>query len=165
MAKAKEISGIAAETPFGECAAIVVEVRCDELIELSEGILETTSIEAVHDMRVATRRLRAALEVFAGSFPAEEGREVLREVKRIADLLGRRRDPDVAIAQLEGFAEQASASDRRGVLAFADHYRDQREDANRELAATLTEERLAALRESVRTLAAAARSAAEEQPQ
>ena len=36
-----------------------------------EDVLDVADIERVHDMRVATRRLRAALEVFEPCFPAE----------------------------------------------------------------------------------------------
>ena len=42
-----------------------------ELFEQAEGVLDTSDIERVHDMRVATRRLRAVLEIFA---PASRAR-------------------------------------------------------------------------------------------
>ena len=47
--------------------------RCGraELAEHAEGVLDTGDIERVHDMRVATRRLRAALEIFEPCFPAK----------------------------------------------------------------------------------------------
>ena len=51
-------------------------------------------------MRVATRRLRAALEIFEPCFPAKPYDQALGEVKRLADALGERRDRDVAIAAL-----------------------------------------------------------------
>ena len=35
----------------------------------ADGVLDTSDIERVHDMRVATRRLRAVLEVYAPCFP------------------------------------------------------------------------------------------------
>ena len=48
-------------------------------------------------MRVATRRLRAAIEVFWPCFPPKQGKRILAEVKALADALGERRDRDVAI--------------------------------------------------------------------
>ena len=64
-------------------------------------MLDTRDIERVHDMRVASRRLRAVLEIFAAVLPAEEFKGVLSDVKALADALGERRDPDVHIAALE----------------------------------------------------------------
>ena len=36
---------------------------------MRSGVLDVGDIERVHDMRVATRRLRAALEIFGPCFP------------------------------------------------------------------------------------------------
>ena len=65
-------------------------------------MLDLDDIERVHDMRVATRRLRAALEVFEPCFPRKRYREALKRVKALADALGERRDRDVAIEFLAG---------------------------------------------------------------
>ena len=43
-------------------------MRADELFGHSEGVLDTSDIERVHDMRVASRRLRAVLEIFEPCF-------------------------------------------------------------------------------------------------
>src|SRR4051812_15263422 len=101
MAKAREIPGIAPTTPFRDAAAATVETRADEVFEHSADVLDTGDIERVHDMRVATRRLRAALEVYAAAFPKKPHKAALREVKALADTLGERRDPDVHIEELE----------------------------------------------------------------
>ena len=47
----------------------MIEVRAGEVFEHADGVLDLDEIEPVHDMRVATRRLRAALEVFEPCFP------------------------------------------------------------------------------------------------
>ncbi len=71
MAKAKPIPDLSAEQSYAEVAARIVAVRAAELTEHAQGVLDTGDIERVHDMRVATRRLRAALEIFEPCFPAE----------------------------------------------------------------------------------------------
>ena len=71
-------------------------------------------IERVHDMRVATRRLRAALEVFEPCFERKRFNRVLSEVKALADALGERRDPDVTIATLVEFVGDVGEADRPG---------------------------------------------------
>jgi CHAD domain-containing protein len=55
----------------------------------------------VHDMRVGSRRLRAALELFRDVFPPNRLRPLLRDVKSLADSLGDVRDMDVMIDRLK----------------------------------------------------------------
>ena len=159
MAKAREIPGLTEELPYGEVAARVLEVRIEELIDHSENVLDTTDIERVHAMRVATRRLRAAIEVFRPCFPKGEGKRALNEVKALADALGERRDRDVAILALEGFAAAMPAPDRPGIHSLIDGYAAEQEVANADLAPFVDEGRLAALRDRVVELAASARAA------
>src|SRR3954447_8333631 len=111
MAKAQEVE-LAADETFAEAGARIVAVRAGELFEHAGGVLDTEDIERVHDMRVASRRLRAVLEIFAACFDRDLLKDVLRDVKAIADALGERRDPDV---HLEGLAqlEQEVPEDQR----------------------------------------------------
>ena len=64
MAKAQAIPDLSADDSYGEAAAKVISTRAAELGEHARGVLDTGDIERVHDMRVATRRLRASMEVF-----------------------------------------------------------------------------------------------------
>src|SRR5687768_4394151 len=98
LGKAREIPGLSGDDSYGESAARVVEVRTAELVESASGVLDIGDIERLHRMRVASRRLRAALEVFEACFPGETYAATLAEVKTLADALGERRDRDVAIS-------------------------------------------------------------------
>lgn len=160
MAKAKSIPDLSSERSYAEAAARIVSVRASELTGRAEGVLDTGEIERVHDMRVATRRLRAALEIFEPCFPARPYGEALTEVKRLADALGERRDRDVAIATLSRFGEQMPAPDRRGIRSLVEQFRDEQDEANRELAPLVERVHLASLRENLDELIAAAWRAA-----
>jgi len=69
--------------------------------------------EELHDMRVATRRLRAALRLFEGALP-ERARWFREELRWVAGVLGDVRDLDVQIHRLEawrgGADEEGSVS-------------------------------------------------------
>src|SRR3982751_2655766 len=106
MAKPRDVEGLTPALPLREAAARVVAVRSGEVFEHAGGVLDTEDIEGVHDMRVATRRLRAALEVFEDCFPADAFKPALAEVKELADALGDRRDPDVALEAIESIAQK-----------------------------------------------------------
>ena len=152
MAKARVIDGLAAEEPYADAAAKIVAVRAREVADHSRDVLEVSDIERVHDMRVATRRLRAALEIFEPCFPAEPLNEALREVKAIADALGERRDADVTIATLEEFGAGLAAPDRPGVASLVEQIRVEQAEANAELEAFVGAHRLAALSERLSEL-------------
>jgi len=160
VARAKPIPSLTADDPYSEAAAKIVEVRAGELVEHAQGVLDTGDIERLHDMRVATRRLRAALEICEPCFPAKPYREVLAGVKRLADGLGERRDRDVALASLHAFVDQMAAPDRRGVSSLIDGLRTEQEEANAALAPLIEQANLRALRESIDELVQEARTVA-----
>lgn len=114
MAKARPVPLDAAE-PFGAAARRVLVVRADELVEQVPGVRRGDDIEHLHDLRVASRRLRAVLEVFEGAFPRKRHARLLREVKQHTDRMGDARDLDVQIAFLDEFLASAGPSERPGV--------------------------------------------------
>jgi len=136
VAKAGEIEVDAFE-PFALAAAQIVRLRADELFEHAENVLDTSDIERVHDMRVASRRLRAVLEIFQPAFPPGEFKTVLRDVKALADALGERRDPDVHIEDMEAFEAGVQAANRPGIDALVARLRERQAQGNVTLAAAL----------------------------
>jgi CHAD domain-containing protein len=136
MAKAADVPTLPDE-PFAHAAARIVRVRSQELFEHSAGVMDTEDIERVHAMRVATRRLRAVLEIFAVTFPRKRHRAVLAEVKRLADALGERRDPDVHIAALEAFAASVAPEQRPGADRLIAEQRRRQATGNEVLANAL----------------------------
>lgn len=156
MAKAREIPGLHGDMSYAEAAALTVEVRAQEVFDHAHGVLDMGRIEHVHDMRVATRRLRAVLEVYAPCFPKGELRPVLRDVKALADALGARRDPDVELLALEQFAASVGPSERTGVEVFITRTRDEQRDGNEELERALEEMRAGDLQGRLARLARSA---------
>ncbi|MCW3040572.1 MAG: hypothetical protein JWM31_2477 [Solirubrobacterales bacterium] len=137
MAKARPIEGLHAELPFAEAAALTVEVRAAEVFAHAGRALETEDIKPVHDMRVATRRLRAVLEIYAACFPERELKSVVKDVKALADALGARRDPDVQLEDLAAFAAAMDPADGPGIELFGARLRGQQAAGNAILAAGL----------------------------
>jgi CHAD domain-containing protein len=157
VAKARAIPGLSETDAYGAVAARVVAIRASELADHAGGVLDTRDIERLHDMRVATRRLRAALEVFEPCFPRKRFKSVLREVKDLADALGERRDRDVTIAALDGFRAEIGRADRPGVESLIAEVREEQGEANRALAAYISDDGVAGLAERLDELVAAAK--------
>jgi CHAD domain-containing protein len=157
LAKARDIPGISLDATFREAAASAVETRADEVFSFRDRALDTSDIEGVHDMRVATRRLRAVMEIFAVCFPKQQHRHALREVKELADVLGERRDPDVMIDGLEGVAKKLAPGDRSGIRHLEERLRDEQSQANERLGQMLERIEEYRLHERLVALAAEAR--------
>jgi CHAD domain-containing protein len=134
MAKAHRIPGLSASDPYAAAAVKIIRVRVRELIDHAGGVLDVNDIERVHDMRVATRRLRAVLEIFEPCFPRGELKAALRQVRALADALGERRDRDVAIAALEDVAASMPGPDRTGIETLIATLRVEQAEANEALA-------------------------------
>jgi len=158
VAKAKPIPDLSAEQSYADAAVRIVGVRAEELTENAQGVLDVGDIERVHDMRVATRRLRAALEIFEPCFAPEAYGEALAAVKRLADALGERRDRDVSVAALRVFNEQVPSPDRRGVDSLIGQLVEEQAQANQDLAPLVESANLSALKERLDDLVASARS-------
>jgi CHAD domain-containing protein len=99
--------------------------------------------EDLHDMRVATRRMRAAWRVFDGAFKAGKTKKIRRPLEMLADRLGSVRDLDVLIEGLETY--QATLDERRrpGVEPLLSVWRRQRERARAQLIGELDSHRYA----------------------
>ena len=156
MARARPIPDLAAEDAYAAAAAKIVAVRAREVADHAHDVLDVAEIEHLHDMRVATRRLRAALEIFEPCLPPKELGAALSQVKAIADALGERRDRDVTIAALEKFAAGMPAPDRPGVETLIERQRAEQAEANEALVPFVDPGQLAALSELLSELVAAA---------
>ena len=136
MAKARRVR-IDPDAPFAAAASETLKIRGPELLEFKEGTLDGSDIEQLHSMRVATRRLRAALEVYAGCFPRRRHRQLLGLVKETADALSEARDLDVQVDYLTGYRTHAPVADRAGIDSLIMLLRARRAEADAHLAPAL----------------------------
>ena len=128
-------TGITEDSTMGELAFAVLRRQLAVLRAKEPGTRLGEDPEELHDMRVATRRLRAALALFADVLPVRA--QVFREeLGWLGGVLGAVRDLDV---QQEGLADMAEAT--AGWSAGA---RPEDHDPLAELSALLERERDAA---------------------
>lgn len=100
MAPARPIPDLRCDESFRRSAGKVIWTRFEEMMSYRDAALGPDP-EGIHDMRVASRRLRAAIELFRDVFPQRRLRPLLRQVKDLADALGEVRDLDVMIQRLD----------------------------------------------------------------
>ncbi len=86
-------------------------------------------IEGVHDVRVASRRLRAAMDVAVECFPAGWYKPLHRSAKEITRALGEVRDRDVLAAALAAERDAAPVAERPGIQRLIDRVEAERTTA------------------------------------
>ena len=90
------------------------------------GVRAGEDIEQLHDMRVATRRMRSALRVFGGYLPADRLQPFLEGLRWLAAALGAVRDRDVFLEFLEEYGQRAPAEDQAVLNQLVGHRRRER---------------------------------------
>ena len=104
MAKPTSVKGLNSQTPVTEAAKLWMEARLADVRRHGEAVQREHDRDAIHDLRVASRRLRAALRLFdeGGALRGDE-----RRVKHLQDALGSVRDTHVQLDRASGLKEGA----------------------------------------------------------
>jgi hypothetical protein len=87
-----------------------VRVRLDELCSFMPTAADPDEVVALHNMRIAAKRLRYILEVTGPCF-GPYAKTATKHVKELQDLLGEIHDCDVQIPETLAFAEQLQVAD------------------------------------------------------
>jgi exopolyphosphatase/pppGpp-phosphohydrolase len=89
--------------------------RAQKFLGWHDDVLKNDDVEAVHKMRVASRRLRATMDAYEPACKPKPFKQIYQQVKQAADLLGAARDIDVMVQNMQSTLEQAPEEDRAGV--------------------------------------------------
>jgi triphosphatase len=120
----------------GEVAFAVLRRSFNGVLSHETGTRLGEDPEELHDMRVATRRTRAALSLFEDALPVR-ARHVRSELGWLAGILGAVRDLDVQLERMEGWIRDFPDEDRTALSDLSTLLERQREDARRALLACL----------------------------
>lgn len=95
------------------------------------------NIEAVHDMRVAARRMRATLRIFEKGFSPSLLKFLKKELKQTAQTLGVVRDLDVFIEKITLYQRKFPLAEQTGLAPLLEYCHLQRDDARTKMLAYL----------------------------
>jgi hypothetical protein len=108
--KARRVAGLEPDGALGDAAERIVRVRLDELCGFMPTAADAREVVALHDMRIAAKRLRYILEVTGPCF-GPYAKTATKLVRDLQDLLGEIHDCDVQIPATLAFAERLLAAD------------------------------------------------------
>ncbi|NJD59881.1 MAG: hypothetical protein C3F13_10695 [Anaerolineales bacterium] len=98
--------GITLEDTLSEAGRKVWSFYFAEMLGHEAGTLLGEDIEELHDMRVATRRMRSAFDVFGPAYDAKLLRRHLKGLRIAGQVLGRVRDMDVILGNAVSYQKK-----------------------------------------------------------
>jgi CHAD domain-containing protein len=98
-----------------------------------KGTIEGEDIEFLHDMRVSSRRVQAALKIFRGVFPQKKFKQEYVKLRTLIRSLGIVRHYDVFIDMLEKYRDKLAETDKKAVELLIIRQRNSREAKRKEL--------------------------------
>jgi CHAD domain-containing protein len=107
MANPAKIRHLRRNLRWATAAERILASRAHDVFSHEPAVREGLDPEAIHDMRVALRRLQAALRMFEACYPPKRLKRHRLRLRKLLRTLGAERDQDVMIATLSNHAEAA----------------------------------------------------------
>jgi CHAD domain-containing protein len=136
--KARKVKHLDPQGPLADNLERIVRVRLRELTSFMPRAADPREVDALHDMRIAAKRLRYILEVSEGLFGPYASRAGKR-AKELQDLLGEIHDCDVTIPRISLIERKAKREDLEAVVAGGPMTLPPNNAAYQGLAAMITE--------------------------
>jgi hypothetical protein len=116
--KARKVKGLDPAAPLADNAERIVRVRLDELCSFMPRAADPSEVEALHDMRIAAKRLRYILEITGPCF-GSYAKSAVKMTKDLQDLLGEIHDCDVQIPEITEVLERVVTEDAVAIASAA----------------------------------------------
>ena len=112
--KARKVK-LAPDASFEEGVRGTLAVRMDELDSFADAAQDATNSEALHDMRIAAKRVRYVLEVSEPVLP--DAKAGVRAAKKVQDLLGELHDCDELLPVIDAHVARLRDEDVAAAVA------------------------------------------------
>jgi CHAD domain-containing protein len=126
--RAKNV-GVRASDPMAEAGRKILRFHWNQALAHEAGTISGTDPEELHDMRVATRRQRAALRIVEPHFRAKSLRPLRDGLRVLGGCLGEVRDLDVLLAAARDHQAALTGAEAKGFQSLLDDWTRQRDAA------------------------------------
>jgi CHAD domain len=116
--KGRRVKGLDPAATLADNAERIVRTRLDELYSFTPQALNPKKVKALHDMRIAAKRLRYILEVTAFCF-GPYAATALKRAKELQDLLGEIHDCDEMLPRVRAAVHELHDADVDRLLELA----------------------------------------------
>src|SRR5258708_27560108 len=125
----KDAPGLLPDDPMSEAGRKTLAYHFARMVDKESAVRKAEDDEAVHDMRVATRRLRSALDIFGDFYRGRSIKVMGKELRRIGKALGAVRDLEVVKKKGDKYAESLSEAERESLDPLLKDWKDQLDEA------------------------------------
>jgi CHAD domain-containing protein len=109
MAKALPLYAVDPDGTLASNAPLMLHTRLAELYLYAQHIHDPERVAELHNMRIAAKRLRYTMEIYAPCFPGKEYARLYDAVKKVQERIGDLHDADVRIPELQRFLDRYGA--------------------------------------------------------
>jgi len=109
--RARAVKGLDPDATLADNLERIVATRLDELCSFIPRALDPSRIKALHDMRIAAKRLRYILEVAAEPCFGPYATAAIKRTRDLQDLLGELHDCDVQLPRVRALQDELRAAD------------------------------------------------------
>ncbi|NIS80705.1 MAG: CHAD domain-containing protein, partial [Anaerolineales bacterium] len=133
LPKKRKKPGVQREDPMSEAGRKVLLFHFIRMLNHEPGTRQGDDIEELHDMRVATRRMRSAFRVFRPFFKRDLQTTYLKGLRRTGRALGGVRDLDVFMEKARNYLEKLPDNERADLDPLLQIWQQERENARRKM--------------------------------
>lgn len=105
-----KIKGLTKKLPLKDAAKLALNERIEILEHSIDKYLKELTVESLHKVRIAVRRVRYNLEIFECCFDKKKFEKFYKKVEAIQDISGSRRDLDVLLQNIKMMESEGSVS-------------------------------------------------------
>jgi CHAD domain-containing protein len=121
--KARRVKGLEPDGLLIDAAEKIVTVRLGELMAFAPKVFDPSEVKALHDLRIAAKRLRYVLEV-TGDLFGPYAAKALDRTKDLQDLVGEIHDCDELVPRVLALVKELRREDVSAVVKEAGRAKD-----------------------------------------
>ena len=110
MKRKWEIEKLKDSKQFKKSANIILRNRIESLLSLSESYFKNITVENLHDLRIALRRVRYSMELFIVCYDSKIFLKFYNKVQLLQDLSGVVRDVDIFLENIDSIVSENTTS-------------------------------------------------------
>ncbi|MBF6621357.1 MAG: CHAD domain-containing protein [Patulibacter sp.] len=122
--KARKVVGLDPQGRLADNVERIARARLEELQGFAPAVLDASEVTALHDMRIAAKRLRYLLEATAETCFGDYARTAAKRARDLQEVIGEIHDCDVAIPRVERALEAIEAADEAALFGRAEDAAD-----------------------------------------
>ena len=137
---------------MADAGIVVFQLQLKGILSNERDTILDKNIEALHDLRVATRRLRVAVDIFGRYYDSIKVKNISKGLKRIGNILGDARDLDVIISIVSDRMENMEVVSRVDLSLFYNYLLSKRSEVRVNLCCFLTSKPYKKTKKSLRSI-------------